>query len=471
MFQPHYLPHNQAAERLTNAIARELNLSLSGRTGQKHKIIIASFLNAVKHRDQNTIVWRTGKDNQDSDYWAFIPNVGQSVSLKICTALEDVGLISRITIETMIDAAFPNGLDEKQRAAFISSHQANGGKQTPPTFFEVNTDLLDVVALATASFVEANLPYVYLNKAEQPEERIERKRRRDSAPKHSLTTIKATYGPAYSRVVRSVKQMNAMWLQHPLHLPMTHSGTEMYFASATRIYHNGNFDSGGRWYGGWTSLTRETRNLTIDGEPVVEVDLNASLSTLLSCVVSQPMQCGDTWDDAYAVVAERLEFDEPYEVSRVKVKQVIVELIGTGNPHKAEPAVHNKDSPFDDSETSNKQFNHIRDLCHQAYPALLQLNNKDMNFVAALSYHEATIITQSMLKLKDMGVAAYSMHDGLIVKQSNADTTVSTLREVYDEYVTADQVKHRLTKLGVSVPLSVEGIHVSKYRLAGGLRT
>ena len=218
--------------------------------------------------------------------------------------------------------------------------------------------------------------------------------------------------------------------------------------------------------------TRETRkHLTIDGEPVVEVDLNASLLTLLSCVVSQPMQCGDTWDDAYAVVAERLEFDEPYEVSRAKVKQVIVELIGIGNPHKAEPSAKDEDSPFDDSETSKAQFNHIRVLCHQAYPALLMLNKKDMNFIAALSFHEATIITQTMLRLKDMGVAAYSMHDGLIVKQSNADTTVSTLREVYDEYVTAHQVKHRLTKLGISVPLSVEGINVAKHRHAGGYVT
>jgi len=263
-----------------------------------------------------------------------------------------------------------------------------------------------------------------------------------------------------------------MWLQHPLHLPTTHSGTEMYFASATRIFHNGNFDSGGRWYGGWASLTRETRkHLTIDGELVVEVDLNASLLTLLSCFVSRPMQCGDTWDDAYAVVAERLEFDEPYEVSRAKVKQVVVELIGTGNPHKAEPAAHDKDSPFDDSETSKEEFNYIRDLCHQAYPALLMLNQKDMNFVAALSFHEATIITQTMLRLNDMGVAAYAMHDGLIVKQSDADITISTLRKVYDEYVTTHQATHGLTKLGISVPLSVEGIHVSKYRLAGFYRT
>ena len=76
-----------------------------------------------------------------------------------------------------------------------------------------------------------------------------------------------------------------------------------------------------------------------------------------------------------------------------------------------------------------------------------------------------------MLKLKDMGVAAYSMHDGLIVKQSNADTTVSTLREVYDEYVTAHQVKHRLTKLGISVPVCVEGIHLTKCKQAGGYVT
>ena len=74
-------------------------------------------------------------------------------------------------------------------------------------------------------------------------------------------------------------------------------------------------------------LTRETRkHLTIDGEPVVEVDLNASLLTLLSCVVSQPMQCGDTWDGVCG--CRTFRFDEPYEVSRAKLGQVIVEPIG-----------------------------------------------------------------------------------------------------------------------------------------------
>ena len=282
------------AERLTQKTADALGLSLSGKSGQKHEIIVASFLCAVKHRNENTIVWRTGKDNQDSYDWAFNPKVGQSVSLKICIALEDAGFISRVTDEGRINLMASHELDPLMKAEMLS--WLNRGKRTPAALFEVNTDMIDVAALAEASFVEANRPHVYLNKAEQPKERIDRKKRRDSAPKHSLTTIKATYGPAYSRAVQSVKQMNAMWLQHPLHLQTTRSSTEMYFASATRIFHNGNFDSGGRWYGGWTSLTRETRkHLTIDGEPVVEVDLNASLLTLLSCIVSKPMHCGDTW--------------------------------------------------------------------------------------------------------------------------------------------------------------------------------
>ena len=76
VFYPHYLPHNVVAERLTQQMADALGLLLLGKSGQKHEIIIASFFCAVKHRDENTIVWRTGKDNKDSDDWAFNPKVG-----------------------------------------------------------------------------------------------------------------------------------------------------------------------------------------------------------------------------------------------------------------------------------------------------------------------------------------------------------------------------------------------------------
>ena len=185
VFYPHYLPHNAVAERLTQQIADALGLSLSGKSGQKHEIIIASFLCAVKHRNENTIVWRTGKDNQDSYDWAFNPKVGQSVSLKICIALEDAGFISRVTDEGRINLMASQELDPLMKVEMLS--WLNRGKRTPAALFEVNTDVLDIEALATASFVETNRPHVYLNKAEQPKERIDRKKRRDSAPKHTPT--------------------------------------------------------------------------------------------------------------------------------------------------------------------------------------------------------------------------------------------------------------------------------------------
>lgn len=180
VFYPHYLPHNAVAERLTQQTADALGLSLLGKSGQKHQVTVASFLNAVKHRDENMIVWRTGKDNKDSDGWAFIPNVGQSVSLNICKALEDKGFISKVTDEERI-----NLMTSHELSPFLMEEMLNWvgkGKRTPPTLFEINTDLLDTDALLEAAFVEANLPYVYLNKAEQPKERIDRKKRRDSAP-------------------------------------------------------------------------------------------------------------------------------------------------------------------------------------------------------------------------------------------------------------------------------------------------
>ena len=164
VFYPHYLPHNAVAEHLKQQTADALGLSLSGKSGQKHEIIIASFLCAVKHRNENTIVWRTGKDNKDSYDWAFNPKVGQSVSLKISMALADAGFISRVTDEGRINLMASQELDPLMKAEMLS--WLNIGKRTSAALFEVNTDMLDVAALAEASFVEANRPHVYLNKAE-----------------------------------------------------------------------------------------------------------------------------------------------------------------------------------------------------------------------------------------------------------------------------------------------------------------
>ena len=209
----------------------------------------------------------------------------------------------------------------------------------------------------------------------------------------------------------------------------------------------------------------ERKALKIDGEPVIEVDLNASQLTLLSALTSQPMRCGDTWQDAYQVVVAQLSEGSAVKLARDKVKQVIVELIGTGNPNKANPA-EDKDSPFDNSKSSTEEFKRIRDLALDIYPALHRLNKK-LRSSAELSFHEANIITKTMLRLKAIGVPSYSMHDGLIVKQSDGDVTVNTFRDVYNGYVTTYQKKRKLNVLNIQIALSIEGLNVPKRRLSG----
>ena len=50
-FKPQYLPYNDDAHALIEALAAELGLSLRGITGAKHKAILASFLCCVQEAE------------------------------------------------------------------------------------------------------------------------------------------------------------------------------------------------------------------------------------------------------------------------------------------------------------------------------------------------------------------------------------------------------------------------------------
>ena len=88
------------------------------------------------------------------------------------------------------------------------------------------------------------------------------------------------------------------------------------------------------------------------------------------------------------------------------MKQVLVELIGTGNPNKREQSKH-QDHIIEDVG----EFIHIRDLATDMYPALMDLNKEQYNFTDALSSHEANILTNTLLQLKRQDVVAYPIHD------------------------------------------------------------
>ena len=99
------------------------------------------------------------------------------------------------------------------------------GTQARHQSYRINEmPLFDDPRLTSALFVDAQRPYVMVNKPEEYTDRVERKAANIKAPKLSW---KKVYGGKQKRrataAARAVMEMNAYWAKHPLTLPATNT--------------------------------------------------------------------------------------------------------------------------------------------------------------------------------------------------------------------------------------------------------
>ena len=468
-FKPQYLPHNGDAHALVEALAMELGLSLKGSTGAKHKTILASFLHCVQEAGVGAYLdWSGGTTSQDTTGFSFFPATGSTTVVKVRTRLVEAGYV--ILGADLLAREVPAVLQEliglptqRERKRDINTYRIN------------EMPLLNDPRLTSALFLDAQRPYMMVNKPEKYTDRVERKEANIKAPKLSWSEV---YGGKQKRrataATRPVMEMNAYWAKHPLTLPATNTDSAKLFACATRIFHDGSLISGGRWYGGWTNLKSDTRlHMRIDDEPICEIDLNGSQPTLFSALLGIRMNVGDTWTDVYTAVVERLDAAEERSLLRKMVKQVIVEMLGSGNGNRTGPAStkppKNPDEPqlFFDTDHSKRMYLQIQREALEVFPALKHLDTKYYNATGFLSYHESEILTLTLLRLKEMGVPAYGVHDCVVVKQSDKDKAVKTYRSVIRGYVVKHQKANNHPILNIEVSLTIEELNKDKVKLAG----
>jgi len=464
-FRPIYEPHNTQAQQLVSDLADTLGIKLSGAIGAKHRVILSSYLYLLTWvtPERDEVIWLVGNDNKQSRYWAYYPMAGATTVKNVRNALVQHGHLMRVSID---DISTPVGWGKSMDELL----DLMGIKQPlpSPAKFKVCGKLIDKGLLNTCEFVEAHKPPVLVSRYEEYEDKVQRRSERRSSPKMPIKEVKQRFGRTYSKAVQTVHQMQNYWREHPLEEPNNTKLPNNFYASATRIFHNEDMRSGGRWYGRWNDLEGwERLNLLIDGEPVSEIDLNASQITLFSSLRAMPMKIQGSWEDAYSSVTDQLDYDEAYELIRDKVKQVVVEIIGAGNPNKNKPSIDFK-SPFDGSKASARQFIEIRDQALRIFPALKELNKKRrLDFSGFLSFHEAEIMSQTLFKLKQEGIVAYPIHDCWIVKRRDVDDAVATIRDAVNEYVTTYQKANKLSVSNISVALSIESKNIPKLRLSG----
>ena len=459
VFKPIWEPFDEEAEKVVDRLIKDAQWPTTGPKAIKYRMVVASFLKAVQelysrhshNRNNKNEVPRLGV-RWRNEAWSVYPLVGKDVANTVIRELL-----------RQFDAKQVEGSGSSN---LVNDHQGKWSTDPKMSMYEINPSKL--AELSTLRFIETGLPRIKINRAESRRQRDARKA--DKKAKAFLKNAEARqlFGDLHRASEGRIERLNAFWRKYPLILPDGHAA-----ASATRVYHDGRMDAGGRLYGAWTGLDKATMRLhcTIDGEPICELDIRASQPTLFSSLLGYRMGGlgkGDTWGDVYAELSSlwavnawwsehdpQIDKIELIRRNRKVAKGVVVALMGSGNPLKAKTS---EELAIEHGLTQSGWLS-FRDTLIRTIPALECLEpryDKDgkltgyMNGAGFLSYHESEIMMLTLERLMDQGITAYPVHDCLMVKVSDAKQAANVFRDTIREYC------RTLSGLDVLVPLSIE---------------
>jgi hypothetical protein len=170
----------------------------------------------------------------------------------------------------------------------------------------------------------------------------------------------------------------------------------------------------------------ERLKLTIEGKPVCEIDIRASYLTIF-----------------HALHGDQLSpVNDPYilpglgEEARGIVKSWFLATFGHDHHLNRWPKKMVEDYREETAKALGKAYpiKKIRERVIEAYPILARwgetLDARKLGW-AELMYREATAIQAAMFRLKDHGIASFTVHDSLIVPRSAVSLAVDCLAEEY----------------------------------------
>jgi hypothetical protein len=180
--------------------------------------------------------------------------------------------------------------------------------------------------------------------------------------------------------------------------------------------------------------------MTINGEPVAEIDIKASYLNIYHAKV-----IGDPLDSSR----------DPYEragVARDVAKLWVVHSFGKSRPQMRWPAKAIEDYKKDKGQDIGKVAN-AKDIAKKmlaAFPALQTLEEHS-DIWADLQFIESEAVIGTMLILmREHGVPGLSMHDGILVPRSKADLAKTVLAKQYHKVVGVEPMLTVEPELSVS---------------------
>ena len=231
--------------------------------------------------------------------------------------------------------------------------------------------------------------------------------------------------PDAKRLEADVRELNDFLARFEL------TGGEHY--GYERVFNNLSWKKGGRLYSSgeqcYQRLSEAERlKMTINGEPVAEIDIKASFLTIYHAMARQPLQGSG---DPYAAVEE---------IDRSIVKLWTTISFGNSNPATRWPPKTAKDFKKETGKDLSKvaRAKDIAQKMLETFPALKKLENLSEAW-AHLQYREGQAVMGTMMILmREHRVPSFSMYDGIIVPESKVNIAADTLRRVFKEVVGAE---------------------------------
>jgi hypothetical protein len=197
----------------------------------------------------------------------------------------------------------------------------------------------------------------------------------------------------------------------------------------TRVFNNHSWRAGGRLYSGgkdsYQQMPEAVRHkMTINGEPIAEIDIKASHLTIYHAMIGEPLEGSS---DPYARTG----------LDRSIAKLWTVASFGNSKPATRWPPEMVEDYRKDTGKSLPEQAK-AKDVARkmlETFPALTRLEDHN-DIWADLQFREAEAVIGAMLSLmRTHGIPSLSMHDGIIVPRSKADLAKTILAREYHRVV------------------------------------
>lgn len=184
-----------------------------------------------------------------------------------------------------------------------------------------------------------------------------------------------------------------------------------------RVFNNGSFEEGGRFYGGWWQHAKKhlRRRITIDGQPTVEADFKGLHPAMLFAKQGLPIP-----PDPYALVPGIADND----TLRDHAKTTFLALLNADKRGTSEP----KDFDAAKHGMTAKAF---RQSVRDAFPMLPGIFGTGIG--VRLQRADSDLAERIMLHFADRDVPVLPVHDSFIIAARHRDELVRVMQAVFHD--------------------------------------